>query len=104
MSLEKKLKFIAEGGGNGLGIEWWRRITKEALQEIERLREIESHDEALNNCLKEIERLWVGINQAMFLLAKEDLMDTEGFRMLRAVLKDCKIEDHVWQTKHPLSL
>lgn len=53
------------------------------------------------NCLKEIERLWVGVNQAMTLLAQDDLLDTEGYRRLQALLKnDCKGGDDDDPTFH----
>lgn len=39
----------------------------------------------------EIERLWIGVNQAMTLLAQDGLLDTKGYRRLQDMLKK---DDH----------
>jgi hypothetical protein len=37
-TVERKLKLIGDGGGYGLGIEWWKQTCREALAEIERIK------------------------------------------------------------------
>lgn len=44
---QKKLRLIADGGGIGLGLDWWRQAAKESVVEIERLRKIEAAARAL---------------------------------------------------------
>ena len=57
----------------------------------------------MTDALKEIERLWVGVNQAMTLLARDDQMNTDGYSRLAALLKnDIRPQgDEPWQIHPP---